>query len=185
MSNKFEDNKETREVIETAQLETPSIKYKGSFIEALKEFHKEGKYIYLDVEELENDFDAFLQNIPEIRKEINKVPESEFWLINNDQYIGRISIRHELNDELLTEGGHIGYAISPLHRKKGYGKKALELGLMEAKKLGLKKVLITTDNDNLGSIAIIESQGGILENEVSGKEEGPPVLRYWIDLSEE
>lgn len=38
----------------------------------------------------------------------------------NGELVGRTSIRHELNDHLLKNGGHIGYAVVPKHRRKGY-----------------------------------------------------------------
>ena len=181
-STSTEPSFENKESTETAHLEPPSVKYKDTFIEALKEFHKEGKYTYLDVEELETDFDAFLKKIPEIRKAMNNVPESEFWLVDNDQYIGRLSIRHELNEELLLHGGHIGYAIRPSERKKGYATKALEQGLIEAHNLGLTRVLLTCDSTNVASRKIIEKHGGTLENEVDGRPGDPSILRFWIDI---
>lgn len=36
--------------------------------------------------------------------------------------VGRASIRHTLNDQLRHLGGHIGYAVLPEHRRRGYGK---------------------------------------------------------------
>lgn len=181
--NKFEESQvEDKESLGTVTLEQPDLKYKDGYLAALAEFQAEGRYQNLNIEELESDFDAFIEKIPNIRIEMNKVPESEFWLIDNEEYIGRLSIRHELNEELLRVGGHIGYAIRPSERKRGYGKKALELGLQEAKKLGLKKVLVTCDSNNIGSRKIIESQGGVLENEVEGKTDEPTKLRFWIDI---
>ena len=43
---------------------------------------------------------------------------------------------------MLIFGGHIGYAVRPLERRKGYAKINLYIGLKEAHKLGLKKVMI-------------------------------------------
>ena len=173
---------ERNESIETTILDSPSLKYRESYLAALAEFQAEGRYLNLSKEELERDFDAFIEKIPAIRRELNKVPETEYWLIHEGEYIGRLSVRHELNEELRERGGHIGYAIRPSEREKGYGKKALELGLAEARKLGLDKVLITCDSTNIGSRKIIESHNGVLENEVAGEPGKPTKLRFWIDI---
>ncbi len=44
--------------------------------------------------------------------------------------------------------------------------------------LGLEKILITCDKNNIASKRTIESCGGILENEVV--DESRTTLRYWI-----
>jgi predicted acetyltransferase len=91
-------------------------------------------------------------------------------------------LRHELNERLLQMGGHIGYEIRPSRRRQGYGKLILKYGLEQAKAFGLERVLLTCDEDNLGSRKIIESNGGRLEKiiEVEGWPE--QVCRYWIYL---
>ena len=108
-------------------------------------------------------------------------PTSIFWLVKNNEYIGRISIRHELNKWLLNYGGHIGYEICPTKRKSGYGKTILKLGLDKAKKMGLRKVLITCDSDNIASKKIIELNSGKFENKLV-MDTGVEKLRYWIYL---
>lgn len=100
----------------------------------------------------------------------------------NSEIVGRLAIRHELNDFLLKVGGHIGYGILPRFRRKGYAKKMLALALPMAKELGLKKVLVTCDDNNVGSIKTIEANGGILENVIVIEENKPMKRRYWINL---
>ncbi len=94
------------------------------------------------------------------------VPETWLWLVDGDEYIGRASIRHELNDELLLVAGHIGYEIRPTKRRQGYGTQILALALERAREMGIYKVLVTCDTDNFGSRKIIEANGGKLENEI-------------------
>jgi predicted acetyltransferase len=48
-------------------------------------------------------------------------------------------------------------------------------------RLGLDRVLVTCDDDNIGSIKTIEHNGGVLENVISGPDVGTPKRRYWID----
>jgi predicted acetyltransferase len=93
-----------------------------------------------------------------------------------------LSIRHELNEWLRTIGGHIGYDIRPSRRREGLGKRQLALGLAEARALGLERVLLTCDADNVGSRRIIEGNGGVLEDEMEDPATGKVKLRFWIDL---
>jgi len=97
-----------------------------------------------------------------------------------ERLVGVLKLRHYLNEFLEKHGGHIGYGIRPSERRKGYGDKILQLALPEAKKLGLEKVLLTCNDDNLGSISIIEKSGGILQDKIESG--GKLTRRYWINL---
>ena len=94
--------------------------------------------------------------------------------------MGAVNIRHCLNDHLLLCGGHIGDGIRPSERRKGYATQMIGLALKECRKIGIKKVLMVCDKDNIGSAKSIIRNGGILENEVL--ENGKIKQRYWIDL---
>ena len=87
-----------------------------------------------------------------------------------------------MNEHLLQMGGHIGYEIRPSRRGQGYGKLILKYGLDRAKAFGLERVLLTCDEDNLGSQKIIEFHGGMLENSIQLKGWPAKVCRYWIQL---
>lgn len=168
------------------KLVRPTIIYKESYIEALGEAKNETGSIVLHCPKEGRSFEDFIQeqlnyekglNLPE-----NWVPYTEFWLIDKNEFIGRVPIRHHLTEHLLKLGGHIGYYIRPSKRKMGYGKKILELALVEAKKLGLSKVLVTCDITNLGSQKIIERNKGVLENIIEIGKDKPLKRRYWITL---
>jgi len=92
--------------------------------------------------------------------------------------VGRSSIRFELNDYLLAQGGHIGYGVRPSHRRRGYATEILRQSLVVARAGGVQDVLVTCDDDNVGSVRAIEANGGILENVV--EIDGVPLRRYWI-----
>ena len=96
--------------------------------------------------------------------------------------VGRVSIRHELNDRLAAVGGHIGYAVRPAYRRRGYAKSMLRQSLELAKGLELRRVLITCDDDNVASARLIESCGGLLEDVIT-PDGSPPTRRYWIELT--
>ena len=54
------------------------------------------------------------------------------------------------------------------------------LALKEAKKLGISRVLMVCDKNNIASAKSIINNGGILENEI--EVDGVVEQRYWIDL---
>jgi predicted acetyltransferase len=100
----------------------------------------------------------------------------------NEQIIGRASIRYELTDYLRKYDGHIGYAVAPEHRRKGYATEILRQSLALLSARGTDKALVTCDDDNVGSARVIETCGGVLENTTS-EPDGVLKRRYWIDLA--
>ena len=107
-----------------------------------------------------------------------RVPATFLMAESEGILVGRASIRHELNDFLFNYGGHIGYGVRPSYRRQGFATDILRQSLTYLHGLGVSEVLITCDEDNAGSIRVIESQGGILENTVEF--EGILKRRYWI-----
>ena len=110
------------------------------------------------------------------------VPNTFMVAVVGGEIVGRISIRHRLNDFLMRVGGHIGYGIVPAHRRKGYGREVLRQGLVLARGLRLERVLLTCDDDNEASWKIIELNGGQREDGPPSYDDGVPKRRYWIDL---
>jgi predicted acetyltransferase len=98
-----------------------------------------------------------------------------FWVTADDEVIGFLALRHRLNAWLFEEGGHIGYSIRPSRRRQGHATAALALGVRRAAELGLDRVLVTCDEDNLPSARTIEGNGGVHEDTRNGKR------RYWIE----
>lgn len=102
------------------------------------------------------------------------VPDTELWWVEGDEFLGRIGIRHRLTPALLELGGHIGYDVRPSVRRRGHATEMLRQALSVALEMGIDPVLITCDADNVGSRTVIERNGGVLEDERSGK------LRFWV-----
>ncbi len=95
------------------------------------------------------------------------------------QIVGRTSIRFTLNAFLAERGGHIGYGVLPQCRRRGYATEILRQSLSIVRAAGAGRVLVTCDQDNAASRAVIESCGGVLDSVVTL--DGMPVLRFWID----
>lgn len=129
------------------------------------------------------DFDYYLDNIEIKEEKEGRVPDSTYFCLDVDRniFVGAINIRHYLNEHLLFSGGHIGDGIRPSERRKGYATEMIKLGLIECKKLGITKVLMVCDKDNIGSAKSIINNGGILENEET--DDGTIIQRYWITLT--
>jgi predicted acetyltransferase len=94
--------------------------------------------------------------------------------------VGRASIRFELNDVLRHEGGHIGIGVRPAWRAQGVGTEILRQALVVARSHGVDRALVTCNDGNLASAAMIERGGGVLEDVVQPVEGEMPVRRYWI-----
>ena len=95
------------------------------------------------------------------------------------EIVGRTSVRFRLNEFLSEQGGHIGYCVLPEHRRRGYATEILRHSLIIARAAGIDRVLVTCDLGNVGSRAVIESCGGVLDSLVT-VDGHPPVLRFWI-----
>ncbi|NHN56619.1 GNAT family N-acetyltransferase [Calidifontibacter sp. DB0510] len=107
------------------------------------------------------------------------VPATCFWITDDsDIVLGALQLRHTVATPfLLNEGGHIGYGVRRSARGRGVATAALREAVRRAHGLGIDRVLLTCDLDNLASARTIERCGGVLEDERAGKR------RYWIRTS--
>lgn len=128
------------------------------------------------------DFDNYLANLDQKTPKVGLVPDSTFFCLDEDRdlFVGAVNIRHYLNAQLLMNGGHIGDGVRPLERRKGIATKMIALALEECRKLGIERVLMVCDKDNIASAKSIQRNGGVLENEI--ETDGVTEQRYWIDL---
>ncbi|OJU40859.1 MAG: GNAT family N-acetyltransferase [Microbacterium sp. 69-10] len=116
-----------------------------------------------------------------------KVHCDYFWITDDGEVVGFIAFRRELNDWLSSYGGHIGYAVRPSRRREGIARAALNLVLDRARAQGYDRVMLTCDDDNIGSARTIEGAGGVLTGTVEDPDDmasGPITLlrQYWIEL---
>jgi predicted acetyltransferase len=96
-------------------------------------------------------------------------------MVSGDEYVGSLAIRHRLTERLREEGGHIGYSVRPTARRRGHATRALSRALTLAHGVvDGPRVLLTCLEDNLGSRAVIEHNGGLHEDTRGG------IRRYWV-----
>jgi predicted acetyltransferase len=168
------------------QLVPPDDQYRASFLRGLDEFRKEGLPWWLgeDLETAEQDFPAFVANklADSNRATETLVSKTHRWAVAEGQFVGRISIHHELTDALRVEGGHIGYDTVPSFRGRGVASEMLRQALPLARTLGLTELLITCDDSNSASIRVIERNGGSLRETKALHANHPAKRYYWIPL---
>jgi len=100
----------------------------------------------------------------------------------DNRLVGMIQIRHYFNEYLSKFGGHIGYSIKPDERRKGYATSMLNAVLPYCKEIGLKKILISCIENNIGSEKTILKNGGVYESTVYEQNEKCNLKRFWITL---
>lgn len=122
----------------------------------------------------------------EYAKKLGRCQSKTFLLIrkNDNKIIGSINVRWNLTEEMKQFGGNIGYGIRPTERRKGYNKINLYLGLMEAQKLGLDKVMLDCDVNNLGSSKTMQALDGVLERTEIDPYDGVLTSVYWFNVDE-
>lgn len=159
-------------------------KYRSQLTDMMEEWEKTGEKIvpYAIRKTDYHNFDVYLNSLEVKDDKEGLVPDSTFFCLDTDRniFVGAVNIRHYLNEALLLNGGHIGDGVRPSERRKGYATQMIKLALEECRKLGIDKVLMVCDKDNIGSARSIQKNGGILENEVVV--DGVIKQRYWIDI---
>jgi len=169
------------------ELVEPCEELREAYIECAEEFEAaEEDHIHGSGMKLTDDFGQFVQTLRDCGKGIDLqkgwVPATTFWLVREGQILGVSNLRHDLTEFLRHEGGHIGYSVRPSERGKGYATVMVKLVLEKAKELGLTRVLITCDKDNVASSRVVQKNGGELESESISKQTGKMKQRYWIRL---
>lgn len=168
-------------------LAKPHVRYHDAFLAMVEDYRLAGesRYQYL-TDFVRTEFDTYVARLHKLERGIGLrkgwVPYTTYWSVLPGALIivGVVHLRHRLTPDLRKEGGHIGYAITPSLRGKGYGTRQLALVLAKARARGLDRVLVTCDTDNVASARVIQKNGGVFDGESISDISGKPVSRYWI-----
>ncbi|WP_338748413.1 GNAT family N-acetyltransferase [Janibacter alittae] len=181
-----------------AQIVRPDTRYQQSYLAAHDEFdgaHRDGDGEWEQAADPATGFEGYsftrrgleekdefirfvrarrAEELPGNPRPSGYVPCTFLWIVEGDEYLGSIALRHELTHFLLEQGGHIGYSIRPTARRQGHASTALRQVLELAGEMGMGRVLITCDEDNAASRTMIERAGGRYEDSRAGRR------RYWV-----
>jgi predicted acetyltransferase len=175
----------------TPRLVAPAVAHHASFLAALAEYQSEGRHLELDVARIAGPTE-FARYVTALRAEVDEpgatdryvwttfavppreprpgayVPQTVLWWAAGAEYLGRLNIRHELNEGLLQSGGHMGYEIRPSARGRGHATAMLAAALSLAAALGIDPAHVDCEVDNIASRRVIEKNGGRLDHETEG-----------------
>jgi predicted acetyltransferase len=173
-----------------AFLTTPSLQWRDSFEQAVREAPiEEQNYEFgtpWDISPLVYGIDRYILEMPWYADGSSlpswRVPQTIWWLIVDNQFVGQIKRRHELNAYLTTFWWEVGYVIAPARRRQGRWTKMLTLACEKRKAEGVDKLLITCNKKNIWSQKIIEAHGGVFTSSIRSDEEQDVKLRYWVYL---
>lgn len=168
----------------------PHVRVRESFLTSVQEFLAEGRgghntmlgdwrALFEDRWTTDEGFADFVAHLhadatPDAPRPEHHVPQSTWWLVEGDEYLGRISCRHVLNEWLAEYGGHVGYEVRPSARRQGHATTMLRAVLPHAHALGIDPALLTCDDTNVASRKVIEAAGGVFEDQRLNK------LRFWV-----
>jgi predicted acetyltransferase len=170
----------------------PTTDVQASFLAAMKEFQAEGRggaddnsMLGREIRQNNDRWDdpgQFASYVSRLRADAlegsprpeGHVPGTTLWWVDDEEYLGRLTIRHRLTAHLREVGGHIGYDVRPSARRRGHATAMLAAALPVAHRLGIDPALLTCDEGNVASRKVIEASGGVFEDTRNGKR------RYWV-----
>jgi predicted acetyltransferase len=171
------------------RLVRPQDKFKRSYLAALQEFGVKSEissWVYLgDDEPLDMPSQDFAQYVVTLLERETKpaphfVPNTTYWAEYGGEIVGRISIRHELNDFLKNFGGHVGYIVRPSYQRRGFASEMLRQVLQTERAKSIGKLLVTCDEGNIASERTILKNNGIFEGLAEISPDRPKKKRFWI-----
>ncbi|HSL96800.1 MAG TPA: GNAT family N-acetyltransferase [Thermoleophilia bacterium] len=170
------------------RLEAPHLRFHASFLAALEEYQAEGRHLELPAV-LFADPAEFARYVAALRADVARPgepdryvaaltgsapptppdggysPQTTLWWVRGEDYLGRLAIRHHLTEDLLREGGNIGFEVRPSARRQGHATAMLAAALPIAASLGIELAHMDCDVDNTASRRVIEKNGGLIERE--------------------
>jgi predicted acetyltransferase len=171
------------------KIERPHISFYPAFLKFVEDMKTHGEKLWSPFLPKENESpEKFVARLLQRELEREKgeqdyfVHETIYWAIDNEQMIGRISLRHYLEGNLTKMGGHIGYEVAPSFRNKGFATEMLSQILKTSKAHEIGKLLLTCAPQNIASNKTITKNGGVLTDKVFVEMVNDYRNHYWIHL---
>ncbi len=174
------------------ELHAPHPSFKATYLKGFEELENDSDrsaWVYLgdtaprDVPH--KDFTGYVQTLQQ--RQTNPPPgfvcDTTYWAISQGEMVGRISVRHELNEFLSKVGGHIGYIVRPSARGQGVATEMLKQVLRAPVARSIGKLLLTCDEANLASERTILKCGGVFHSIVEVGSHRARKKHFWITVS--
>lgn len=130
----------------------------------------ENEYENLPRENFEIHIQALLDHSEEKNLKEGYVPDTYFFLWDDNKIVGVFKLRHFLNDWLRKNAGHLGYGILPEENGKGYASKGLELMKIEAAKIiEENEIYLAVHKDNKASLKVQQKNGAYIAEETENE----------------
>ncbi len=175
-------------------LRTPNRDLLPSYVDALKAGWSPDNLDDVSTNQLaaiERDPDGFLRDLTACDgtmtlpdgQIVDRLPTHVFWIYDPD-FCGRITFRFQPGTEELPSWafGHVGCAIVPWKRRRGYATKALRTILPIARAEGLKRIYVVAAADNIASQRVFRKNGARYDGEmIPGYHREEAFLGYWLE----
>jgi len=163
----------------------PDIQWEGAYCTMMEDWKTDLEHLTpFTLREDYSDFKELVKRLKGYAKGENlnwDVPHHNYWALNAEgELVGTVNIRPHLTERLLKAPGHIGYGVSPSHRRRGYATRILSLSLEIIREMGVQKAMLSVEAGNLASARTIEANGGVFTRYGSDRR-GNPIHVYWIN----
>jgi predicted acetyltransferase len=168
------------------ELERPNLALLSTYSGFIAEMRELGETIWPGMVPRDSESaEGFVQRLlrAEHSPEAGLVPESIYWAVDRGIVVGRIALRHHLNESLEEFGGHIGYEARPSLRRRGVAREMLRQLLATPKAREIGRLLVTCAPDNIGSNKTIVANGGALARTAFVERVRRQTNYYWIVLA--
>lgn len=165
----------------------PTIQLKEQALDYREEHFKNGEKV-INGSELLDQIENYEEWLSSVTRNTDSKTVNENWVVTDtffavrkrdNRIIGVIDLRHTLND-FLKDFGNCGYSVRPSERKKGYATEMLHQLTGVAKETGMTELQISVEKTNIGSIKVIEKNGGVYERSFLYENELADIYRISI-----
>ena len=165
----------------------PTIQLREQALDYREEHFKNGETV-INGSELLDQIENYEEWLSSVTLNTDSKTVNENWVVtdtffvlrkSDNMIIGVIDLRYTLND-YLKDFGNCGYSVRPSERKKGYATEMLHQLIKVAKKIGMKELQISVEKTNIGSIKVIEKNGGVYERSFTYENELADIYKISI-----